>query len=49
MRTFFVVVGVVVVTLLFASSGVMRGDMCVGSIGCVGATSGGITIHGKTP
>lgn len=45
MSRLFTAVGVIVVLLVLASSGVMRGDMCVGSIGCVGARDSGITLH----
>lgn len=45
MTKLFTIVGVIVVMLVLASSGVMRGDMCVGKIGCVGARGDGITFH----
>lgn len=45
MSNLFKLVGLVVVLLVLASSGIMRGDMCVGSIGCVGAKNDGITFH----
>jgi hypothetical protein len=42
-------IGLVVVLLVLASSGLLRGDMCAGQIGCVGANAGGITLHGARP
>lgn len=46
MRSLCVFVGALVIVLVIASAGVLRGNVCVGQIGCVGATSGGLTIHG---
>lgn len=45
MSKLFTIVGVIVVLLVLASSGVMRGDVCIGSIGCVGAHGRSVTLH----
>lgn len=37
-------VGFFVILLLVASAGIFHGQMCVSSIGCVGADGGGLTI-----
>lgn len=39
--------GFIVIAMALASAGVLRGNLCAGTIGCVGATNGGITLHGK--
>jgi hypothetical protein len=45
MRTIFSFIGFVVIMILLASTGVMRGDACLSNIGCVGADGGGIRFH----
>jgi hypothetical protein len=45
MKTIFSFVGFVVVMILLASTGVVKGDACLSNVGCVGATGGGITFH----
>ena len=42
MKTIFSFVGFVVVMILLASTGVMKGDACLSNVGCVGANGGGI-------
>lgn len=39
--------GFLVIAMALASAGFLRGDLCAGTIGCIGATNGGITLHGK--
>ena len=41
MKTIFSFVGFVVVMILLASTGVMKGDACLSNVGCVGANGGG--------
>lgn len=48
-RTFLISIGLLVLLLMLASSGVMAGQMCVGEIGCVGASDSGIRLHGTGP
>jgi hypothetical protein len=45
MKTIFSFVGFVVIMILLASTGVMKGDACLSNVGCVGANGGGITFH----
>jgi hypothetical protein len=45
MKTIFSFVGFVVIMILLASTGVVKGDACLSNVGCVGATGGGITFH----
>jgi hypothetical protein len=44
-KTIFSFIGFVVIMILLASTGVMRGDACLSNIGCVGADDGGIRFH----
>ena len=45
MKTIFSFVGFVVIMILLASTGVIKGDTCLSNVGCVGANGGGITFH----
>jgi hypothetical protein len=45
MKTLFSFVGFVVVMILLASTGVVKGDACLSNVGCVGANGSGITFH----
>ena len=45
MKTIFSFIGFVVIMILLASTGVMRGDACLSNVGCVGADGGGIRFH----
>ena len=45
MKTIFSFVGFVVVMILLASTGVVKGDACLSNLGCVGANGSGITFH----
>ena len=45
MKTIFSFVGFVVVMILLASTGVVKGDACLSNVGCVGANGSGITFH----
>ena len=39
-----IVTGAIVLTLILASSGVLRGAICAGNVGCLAANHGGLTI-----
>ena len=41
MKTIFSFVGFVVVMILLASTGVVKGDACLSNVGCVGANGSG--------
>ena len=41
MKTIFSFIGFVVIMILLASTGVMKGDACLSNVGCVGADGGG--------
>lgn len=45
MKGWMALIGTVVVLLLLASAGVLHGDLCAKSIGCVGANDAGIRFH----
>jgi hypothetical protein len=45
MRSIFAFIGFVVIMILLASTGVMKGDACLSNVGCVGADGGGIRFH----
>lgn len=47
MRNLCAFIGIIVVLVALASSGALAGDVCAGSLGCVGASHRGITLHGK--
>jgi len=39
------VLGALVVLMMLASGGVLHGDLCAGTIGCVGANDAGLRVH----
>ena len=45
MKTLFSFIGFVVIMILLASTGVVKGDACLSNVGCVGANGSGITFH----
>jgi hypothetical protein len=45
MKTIFSFVGFVVIMILLASTGVIKGDACLSNVGCIGADGGGIRFH----
>jgi hypothetical protein len=48
MKTLFVVLGIAVVLIVLASSGIVGAGLCVDNLGCVATTNDGIRLDGST-
>lgn len=46
-RGFCALIGLLVLLLMFASSGLAQGDLCIGDLGCIRSDQSGVLIHGK--
>ena len=46
MKVLFIVIGVVVIFGLLINSGALSGEVCIGNVGCVRTTEGGLTVQG---